>query len=293
MGRLFVKISFSYYIDNLRANDQLEFEMTNTNSKVNEKAVAEDEYAMPEVNALEFEDLKACLSKGVADFLNAPMIGFFFGGIFAFGGILIVQSFYVWEKGWMIYPMIVGFPLIGPFIAVGLYEVSRRLEQGLPLRWGEILSVISLQKSRQIPYMAFVILFIFWIWMYQVRLLIAIILGRMSFPSLDAFIKIITTTPEGWTFIIVGHIVGACFSLLLFSITVISIPLMMDRDIDLVTAMITSVKTVMKSPVVMICWGIFIAGTLFLSIVPLFLGLLISLPILGHASWHVYKKAVV
>ncbi len=266
--------------------------MTNTEREVNEKAVEEDEYAILEVNELGFEDVKACLIKGVSDFLQAPMCGLFFGSIFAFGGILIVQSFYVWEKGWMIYPMIVGFPLIGPFIAVGLYEVSRRLEQGLPLRWGEILSVISSQTGRQIPYMAFVMLFIFWIWMYQIRLLIAIILGRMSFPSLDAFINIIITTPEGWAFVIISHIVGACFSLLLFSITVISIPLIMDRDIDFVTGMITSVKTVMKSPVVMICWGIFIAVTLFFSIIPLFLGLLISLPILGHASWHIYKKAV-
>ncbi len=266
--------------------------MTNTEREVNEETVKEDEYAIPEVNALGFEDIKACLIKGVSDFLQAPMFGLFFGSIFAFGGILIVQSFYVWEKGWMIYPMIVGFPLIGPFIAAGLYEVSRRLEQGLPLRWREILSVISLQTGRQIPYMAFVMLFVFWIWMYQIRLLIAIILGRMSFPSLDAFINIIITTPEGWAFVIISHIVGACFSLLLFSITVISIPLIMDRDIDFVTGMITSVKTVMKSPVVMICWGIFIAVTLFFSIIPLFLGLLISLPVLGHASWHIYKKAV-
>lgn len=267
--------------------------MTNTEREVNKKAEEEDEYAMPEVSEMRFEDLKECLSKGIADFRQAPMFGLFFGGIFAFGGILIVQSFYVWEKGWLIYPMIVGFPLIGPFIAVGLYEVSRRREQGLPLRWNEILSVISQQKSRQIPYMAFVMLFIFWVWMYQIRLLIALILGRLSFSSLDSFINIIMTTSEGWTFVIVGHIVGACFSLLLFSITVISIPLIMDRDIDFITGMITSVKTVMKSPVVMICWGIFIAVTLFISSLPLFLGLLISLPVLGHASWHIYKRAVV
>ena len=267
--------------------------MTNSESDMNDKAVPEDEYIMPEVNALSIADLKICLAKGLSDFKRAPMFGLFFGGIFAFGGILIVQSFYVWDKGWMIYPMIVGFPLIGPFIAVGLYEVSRRLEQGEPLLWNEILSVISLQKGRQIPYMAFVMLFIFWVWMYQIRLLIAIILGRMSFSSWDSFINIITTTPEGWTFVIVGHIVGACFALLLFSVTVVSIPLIMDRDIDFVTGMITSVKTVMKSPIVLICWGIFIAATLFISAVPLFLGLLISLPVLGHTSWHIYKRAVV
>ena len=271
----------------------MEINMTNTESDINQQAVKEDEYAMPEVNALSFEDIKACLAKGFADFQQAPLFGLFFGGIFAFGGILIVQSFYAWEKGWLIYPMIVGFPLIGPFAAVGLYEVSRRLSKGLPLKWNEVLSVISLQKGRQIPYMAFVILFIFWIWMYQIRLLIAIILGRMSFTSWDSFYNIITTTQEGLVFIIMGHVVGAGFSLLLFSVTVVSIPLIMDRDIDFVTGMITSVKTVMKSPFVMICWGICIAVTLFISIAPIFLGLLISLPVLGHTTWHIYKKAVV
>lgn len=267
--------------------------MPNTDSEINDKTVSDDEYTMPEVNALGFEDIKTSLLKGVSDFRQAPMFGLFFGGIFAFGGILIVQSFYAWEKGWLIYPMIVGFPLIGPFAAVGLYEVSRRLENGIPLKWNEVLSIISLQKGRQIPYMAFVILFIFWIWMYQIRLLIAIILGRMSFTSWDSFINIITTTPEGWTFIIVGHIVGACFSLLLFSVTVVSIPLIMDRDIDFVTGMITSVKTVIESPFVLICWGAFIGIALVVSSIPLFLGLLITLPVLGHATWHIYKKAVI
>lgn len=253
----------------------------------------ENDYIMPEVNVLRFEDLKICLCKGISDFRRAPLFGLFFGGVFAFGGILIVQSFYVWEKGWLIYPMIVGFPLIGPFAAVGLYDVSRRLTDGLPLRWNEVLSVVGLQTSRQLPYMAFVMLFIFWIWMYQIRLLLAIFLGSLSIPSWDAFLNILTTTPEGLMFIVVGHIVGACFALLLFSVTVVSIPIILDRDIDFVTAMITSVKTVKKSPFVMTSWGAFIAVTVILSFIPLFLGLLIALPVLGHASWHIYKKAVV
>ncbi|MBL1142711.1 MAG: DUF2189 domain-containing protein [Proteobacteria bacterium] len=261
--------------------------------KENKNDIEESDYKPPEVNALGFDDIKLCLCKGFSDFRQAPTFGLFFGGIFAFAGILIVQSFYVWERGWLIYPMLVGFPLIGPFAAVGLYDVSRRLNDGLPLRWNEIMSVVGMQTSRQLPYMAFVMLFIFWVWMYQIRLLIAIILGRMSIPSWDAFFNIITTTPEGLAFIIIGHIVGACFALLLFSVTVVSIPIILDRDIDFVTAMITSVKTVKKSPLVMISWGMFIAITILISFIPLFLGLLIALPVLGHASWHVYKKAVV
>jgi len=248
---------------------------------------------MPEVYALGFADLKECLAKGISDYRKAPLFGLFFGGIFAFGGILIVQSFYVWDKGWLIYPMMVGFPLIGPFAAVGLYDVSRRLESDLPLRWNEVLSVIALQTNRQLPYMAFVMLFIFWVWMYQIRLLIAIILGRMSFSSLESFFNIITTTPEGWAFVIIGHIVGACFALLMFSVTVVSIPLVLDREIDFVTAMICSVKTVLKSPIVMLSWGVFITLAVFAAFIPLFLGLLVVLPILGHTTWHIYKRAVI
>lgn len=256
-------------------------------------AADEERYGIPEVNALHFDDLGACLRKGFADFRRAPVFGLFFGGIFAFGGLLIVQTFVVFDKGWMIYPVMIGFPLIGPFVAVGLYDVSRRLEAGRPLAWSEILTVISAQTSRQLPYMAFVMLFIFWIWIYQVRLLIALILGRVSVPDFSTFLQIITTTPEGWAFILVGHVVGACFALLLFSLTVISIPLILDRDVDFITGMITSVKTVLKSPLVMLSWGVFVTLAVMASFIPLFLGLLVVLPVLGHTTWHIYKKAVI
>ena len=248
---------------------------------------------IPEVNALSFSDLQDCLKQGFSDFRNAPLFGLFFGGFFAIGGIFIVEMLYATEKGWMIYPMMAGFPLIGPFAAVGLYEVSRRLAEQKPLSWNEILTVVSKQRNRELPWMAFVILFVFWIWMYQVRLLIALILGRMSFTSFSHFFEIITTTPEGWTFIIAGHVVGAIFALVLFSITVITLPLLLDSELDFISAMITSVKTVLKSPFVMLSWGVLVTLAIIVSFLPLFLGLLVVLPVLGHATWHIYKKAVV
>lgn len=265
----------------------------NTDQKIAKPVEREELVPMPEVNALSFGDLKECLANGFADFRNAPFFGLFFGGIFAFGGLLIVQSLYVWEKGWMIYPMMIGFPLIGPFAAVGLYEVSRRLSNGSPLAWNEIFRVVSLQKSRELPWMAFVILFIFWIWTYQIRLLLALILGRISFTSWGAFFEIISTTPQGWAFVIIGHIVGACFALLLFSLTVVSLPMLLERELDFITAMITSVKAVLASPVVMLSWGVFVTLAVMASFIPLFLGLLVVLPVLGHTTWHIYKKAVV
>ncbi len=247
---------------------------------------------MPEVNVLGFDDLKDCLRKGISDFRRAPFFGLFFGGVFTFGGLLIIQSLLVWNKVWLIYPVVIGFPLIGPFIAVGLYDVSRRLESGQPLVWNDVLSVVWQQSGRELRWMAFVVLFIFWIWMYQVRLLMALFLGNQSITGWSKFFEIITSTPEGWLFIIVGHVVGAFLALVLFSVTVISMPLLLEHEHDFITAMITSVKTVFESPVVMFSWGVFVTLAVLASFVPAFLGLLVVLPVLGHTTWHIYKKAV-
>ena len=248
--------------------------------------------AMPQVNRIGFADLAEVLRKGLSDFASAPLFGLFFGGVYAAGGIIIALSLTVWDIPWMIYPVAIGFPLIGPFIAVGLYEVSRRLQAGKPLVWSEILGVVWLQRQRELAWMAFVMLFVFWVWMYQVRLLVAIILQHSSFSTLDRFINVVLTTPQGWIFLAVGHVVGAVLALILFSITVISIPLLLDREADFVTAMITSVKTVTSNPAPMVAWGIFVTLAVIVSSVPLFLGLVVALPVLGHATWHLYRKAV-
>jgi len=248
--------------------------------------------AMPTVNAISVGDLFDVLRNGLSDFARAPLFGLFFGGVYALGGIIIALSLTIWDIPWMIYPVAIGFPLIGPFVAVGLYEVSRRLEAGKPIKWSEVLGVVWLQRQRELAWMAFVMLFVFWVWMYQVRLLVAIILSRMSFSTLDKFIEVIFTTSQGWTFLAVGHVVGAVLAMVLFSITVVSIPLLLDRESDFVTAMITSVKTVTTSPVPMLAWGVFVTLAVIVSSIPMFLGLIVALPVLGHATWHLYRKAV-
>lgn len=247
---------------------------------------------MPAVNRIGIGDIFEVLSKGLSDFARAPLFGLFFGGVYALGGIVIALSLTVWDIPWMIYPVAIGFPLVGPFIAVGLYEVSRRLQAGKPLNWSDILGVVWLQRQRELAWMAFVMLFVFWVWMYQVRLLVAIILSRSSFSTLDRFIEVVFTTPQGWTFLAVGHVVGAALALVLFSLTVVSIPLLLDRESDFVTAMITSVKTVSTNPVPMLAWGVFVTFAVIVSSIPVFLGLIVTLPVLGHATWHLYRKVV-
>jgi uncharacterized membrane protein len=247
---------------------------------------------LPEVRAVTVADIKASLLWGASDFAAAPGIGLAIGAVFALVGIAITLALTVWHLPWMIYPFAIGFPLIGPFAAVGLYEVSRRLEAGQRPDWNTVLSTIWAQRRREVSWMAFTMLFIFWMWMYQVRLLMALTLGRMSYATLDHFVEVVLTTPEGWTFLAIGHVVGAALSLVLFSVTVIAIPFLLDREADFITAMITSVRTVLASPLVMLGWGVVVTLAVLAACVPFFLGLLVVLPVLGHATWHLYRRAV-
>ncbi len=244
------------------------------------------------INTIGFGDVKAALAQGWRDFTRAPLIGLFFGAIYAAGGFAIWLLLSVYHEPWWIIPIAVGFPLIGPFVAVGLYETSRRLASGQPLHFGEILTVILAQRKRQVAWMAFVVLFIFWMWLYEVRMLLAIFLGFKSFSSVEAFISVVTTTPEGIGFLLVGTGVGAFISFVLFCATVVAIPLLLDREIDLITAIIMSFKAVFQNLAAMIGWGILIVALTFVALLPAFLGLLVVLPVLGHATWHLYTKVV-
>jgi uncharacterized membrane protein len=247
---------------------------------------------LPGVRVVTVADLRAALASGWSDFVHAPQFGLFFSGIYVVGGLLILAFLTVFAAPWLIIPVAVGFPLIGPFVAVGLYEVSRRRSAGEPLRWKPVLSVVFQQRNRQLGWTAFLVLFIFWIWIYQVRLLLALFLQSKGLSSIGGFITTVTTTPEGFGFLAVGTCVGAVLAFVLYATTVITMPLLLDRDPDVVSAMIVSFKTIQQSPKVMIGWGVFIAILTLIALVPAFLGLLVVLPVLGHATWHLYVRAV-
>lgn len=244
------------------------------------------------IHTMEVRDLAVALKAGFRDFLRAPLFGLVIGGVFAGIGAIIVLSLTIWELPWLIYPFAIGFPLVGPFAAVGLYEVSRRLAAGARPTWRDVFSLVWAQRRREVSWMAFVMLFVFWVWMYQVRLLIALFLGLASFASFAQFLTVVFTTQHGLIFLAVGHVVGGVLALVLFSITVFSIPMLLEREIDIVTAMITSVKAVFQSPVVMLGWGVFVTLSVLAASLPLFLGLLVILPVFGHATWHLYRRAL-
>ena len=244
------------------------------------------------VNAITVSDIVDALAAGMRDFRKAPAFGLFFGAVFALGGNLVLLTASALQMSYLSYPLAVGFCLIGPFIAVGLYEVSRRLEADRPLTWSGVLGVIWAQRSREIAWMAFVVLFVQIMWMYQVRLLLALFLGFQSFASFGEFVEVIVSTPEGLMFLLIGHVVGAALSVVLFSLTVVSFPMLLDREVDFITAMITSVRAVVTSPVPMIGWALVVTVTLLVSMLPFFIGLLVTLPVLGHTTWHLYRAIV-
>ncbi len=246
----------------------------------------------PQVQAITSDDIRAALKSGFSDFLARPVMSGFFGLFYAVFGLVFVWCLVSLGKIWMVIPAVVGFPLVAPFAAAGLYEMSRRLQRSDDFSWSDILGVMADQRKRELGWMAFVTLFIFWVWMYQVRLWLAIILQDASFSDVDGFLSAVFFTPEGWMFLAIGTAVGAFLSAALFAVTVISMPLLLDREVDFVTAMLTSLRAVAESPYVMLTWAAIISVTMVLSLVPAFLGLIFTLPILGHTTWHLYQRAV-
>ncbi|GIK79602.1 MAG: DUF2189 domain-containing protein [Pseudorhodoplanes sp.] len=245
----------------------------------------------PVVRPVRAADIAESLAQGLRDFQAAPLYGLLFGMLYAVGGIAIVASVTALGISYLAYPLAAGFALIGPFVAVGLYEVSRRREAGQAATFFDIVG--AMRGRPEIGWMAFVTLFIFIMWIYQVRFLMALFLGlNASFSTLEQFITVVLTTNEGLLFLAIGNLVGAALSLILFSVTVVSFPLLLDRDVDFITAMITSVRAVVTSPVPMIGWAAVIVVLLILSALPFFLGLLVTLPVLGHTTWHLYRRLV-
>lgn len=243
----------------------------------------------PEIGKITTDDLRAALAAGWRDFRAAPMFGIVIGAVFSAIGIIIYLQLAVWGTSYWVLPLVAGFPLIGPFAAVGLYEVSRQLEAGRRPDAAGVLKMIAGESRRQIPSLAFVALFAYLIWVYLAHLVFALSFGLKPLTNVLSSAELLLSV-EGLTMILVGTIVGGALAGLLFSITVISVPLLVDRELDVVTAMVTSFQAVAENPRTMLIWGAIIAGLTALAMLPFFLGMLVIFPVLGHASWHLYRR---
>lgn len=248
------------------------------------------------VNTVTVNDLLEVFALGLQDFRFAPAYGLFFAGIYVVGGWGLILLLMYFELPYLVYPLAAGFALIAPFIASSFYAVSQQLEKGADegrqaLSWNGIFATVRGMFSRDLGWMALVTGFSLFIWMDMAALLSFGFMGFQMF-SFSELLDIILTTPRGWLFLVVGNSAGAVIAFAVFSISVISIPMLFDRDIDFVTAMVTSVRFVIQNPRVMAIWCATIAATIGLSLLSGLVGLFVTLPILGHATWHLYRRAV-
>ncbi|MBZ0215329.1 MAG: DUF2189 domain-containing protein, partial [Fimbriimonadaceae bacterium] len=197
----------------------------------------------PLIQPIKFGDILEILDMGVRDFLAAPLYGAFFGIFYAAAGWFLISMFYLLKLTYYVYPMVTGFAMVAPFVAAGLYDISRRLELGLPLGWGAVLGSLKHARGRDLGWMVLVTTFSYIIWMDIAAALYVIFFGLrpLSFMQL---LETILTTPMGMLFFVVGNTAGIILSVVVFSFSVVSFPMLYDRDIDFVTAMITSVKVV-------------------------------------------------
>ncbi len=245
----------------------------------------------PQVRRISADDVYAALGQGWADFKAAPQFGLFFGGGYALVGMAIWLQLWAIERSLWIIPFALAFPLIGPFVAIGLYEVSRRRETGEPLAWREILGVVWNERNRQIPSIAFIVLAGFLLWMWTASMLVMLFFGRMS-PTTYSDVDGLLASGQGVALLVVGALIGGAIAFVLFALTAVSLPLLLDRDVDYVTAMMASIEAVRTNLQPMLHWAWIVAASLFVAMLPLFLGLVVVLPVLGHATWHLYRRVI-
>ncbi len=245
---------------------------------------------LPDVAHLTLGDIGHALKAGLADFRKAPQFGLFFSSVYVLGGIILV-----WLGAGTVewtFAMTLGFPLVAPFAAVGLYEVSRRIERKGAMDWYKILSVVKSEKDRQIPWMGAIILIYFLFWSFLAHMIFALFMGLSVMRNVSSSYEVFLTA-NGLTMIGVELAVGAVLAFILFALTVTSLPHLLEKEVDFVTAMLLSMQVVKENPLVMLVWASIVAGLTVAAMVPMFLGLLIVMPVLGHATWHLYKRALV
>ncbi len=248
-------------------------------------------HGVPPLGTVSLPMIGEALRRAVRDMQAAPGLGAVFAAVYVALGLFMVWITWVTGQSYWLIFAAVGFPLIGPFAAVGLYEVSRRLEENRPLDVYQIFGVVLFQGRRQLPMMSALVLFIFLTWFFLGHMIFALFMGLSVMTNVSSSLDVFLT-PNGLMMLGIGSVVGGAFALLLFMASVISLPMLLDREVDCITAMIASFQTVLQNPAAMLAWGLFIAVLTFVAMVPLFLGLFFTLPLFGHATWHLYRQIV-
>jgi uncharacterized membrane protein len=246
----------------------------------------------PVVRHIAPSDLFDALARGVDDFMAMPSHAVFLCVIYPLLGLLMIGAAVGGSMLPLAFPIAAGFALIGPIAAIGLYELSRRREAGLDSSSSHAFDVLHSPSLGAIVAMGLLLMAIFLLWLVAAEALYIASFGYAPPGSISKFANDVLTTPAGWTLIVVGTAIGFVFAVVALSIGAISFPLLLDRDVGAAVALATSIRVVAENPVTMALWGFIVAAMLLIGSIPFFLGLTVVMPVLGHATWHLYRRAV-
>ncbi|MEO0665869.1 MAG: DUF2189 domain-containing protein [Pseudomonadota bacterium] len=244
-----------------------------------------------EIKQISRDDVRDALRAGLADFQKTPMLSLFFGLVFSLVGVVLALLLVRGGASYWVFPLAAGFPLIGPFAAVGLYEISRRIEAGEEVSLGPVLMAGFRSPHGQLPLFMVLAVIFFLAWIVLARVIFAVSFGTASMTNVMTSIEVFFT-PQGLIMLAVGSLAGAALAALLFAISVVGVPLLVDRDIDIVTAIITSVRATIDNQSALAGWAVTVAVATIVAMLPLFLGMVLVFPVLGHASWHLYRAMI-
>src|SRR5437764_1132213 len=248
--------------------------------------------AQPQIRTIGLADLKDALALGLDDFLAMPSHAVFLCLIYPVVGFVLARIVLGANVLPLLFPLAAGFALIGPLAALGLYEMSRRREQGLDVSWKHALDVFRSPSLGAIVALGLILVAIFLTWIAVAQAIYVANFGYAPAASMPDFVNQVLTTPAGWTLAIVGNGIGFLFAILVLTLSVVSFPLLLDRDVGIAVAVLTSVRAVLANPLTMAAWGLIVAALLLIGSLPAFFGLAVVMPVLGHATWHLYRKVV-
>jgi uncharacterized membrane protein len=246
----------------------------------------------PAIRRITLADLGEVLRRGIDDFTAFRTDVIFVCVFYPLAGLILARLAFGYQLLHLVFPLASGFALIGPFVAVGLNEMSRRREAGREVGWADALAVVRSPSFGSIVLLGLLLMAIFLLWLAAAWGIYAVTLGPAPPASVASFVRDVFTTDAGWIMIGAGVGVGFLFALLVLAISVVSFPLLLDREVGVDTAILTSIRAVVANPVPMAGWGLIVAGALLLGSVPFFLGLIVVMPVLGHATWHLYREVV-
>lgn len=249
--------------------------------------------AEPRVRSIGTEDLQDALRRGLDDFMACRTDVAFICIVYPLAGLMLAWFFFDYRMLPLIFPAASGFALVGPVAAVGLYEMSRLRERGQPASWMSGLNVLSSPSFGAIFLLGMALFIVFALWMVTAWGIWSVTLGPEPAASVGDFVRQVVFTGPGWAMTIIGCAVGFLFAVIVLAVSVASFPLLLDRDVGLRVAVTTSVRVAAENPRAILTWGMIVAAALALGSLPLFLGLIFVMPVLGHATWHLYRKAVV